>query len=54
MGFEDSWRWARGKYREQTQNNFRSYMIRFKSSALYKSFDKMFIYKEIFENLGKG
>ncbi len=28
MGFEDSWRWMRNKYKERQSNNYRSYMLR--------------------------
>lgn len=52
MGFEDGWRWMRSTYKERQSNNYRSYMLRWQSTKVWKNIDAMFAYKTVYEALG--
>lgn len=52
MGFENSWHWARSQYKERYANTYRGYMLKVKSTKIWKNIDALFAYKKIYENLG--
>ena len=52
MGFEDGWRWMRSQYKERQTNNYRSFMLRWQNTKVWKNLDAMFAYKTIYETLG--
>ena len=52
MGFEDGWRWMRSQYKERQTNNYRSFMLRWQKTKVWKNLDAMFAYKTIYETLG--